>query len=82
MNRLGPSLATRWAIGILVGAFFAVPLVSTFLFTLRDPEGGLSFARWIALFDPAAAATLKRALKEIDRLGGSYVQTILAGPAA
>ena len=59
MNRLGPSLATRWAIGILVGAFFAVPLVSTFLFTLRDPEGGLSFARWTALFDPAAAATLK-----------------------
>ena len=59
MNRLGPSLATRWVIGILVGAFFAVPLLSTFLFTLRDPEGGLSFARWAALFDPAAAATLK-----------------------
>lgn len=59
MNRLGPSLATRWVIGVVVGAFFAVPLISTFLFTLRDPEGGLSFARWTALFDPAAAATLK-----------------------
>lgn len=33
-------------------------------------------------FRVTAAATLKRALKEIDRLGGSYVQTILAGPAA
>ena len=30
MNRLGPSLATRWIIGIAVGAFFAIPLISTF----------------------------------------------------
>lgn len=33
-------------------------------------------------FRVLTAATLKRALKEIDRLGGSYVDTILAGPAA
>ena len=33
-------------------------------------------------FRVLTAATLKRALKEIDRLGGSYVETILAGPAA
>lgn len=59
MNQLGPSHATRWVIGILVGAFFAIPLVSTFLFTLRDAEGGLSVARWTGLFDPAAAAILK-----------------------
>ena len=59
MTRLGPSLATRWIIGILVGAFFAIPLISTLLYTLRDPEGGLSFARWIALFDPAASAAIK-----------------------
>ena len=27
MNRLGPSLATRWIIGIAVGAFFALSLI-------------------------------------------------------
>lgn len=59
MNRLGPSRATRWIIGLLVGAFFAIPLVSTFLFTLRDPEEGMSFARWAALFDPATSASIK-----------------------
>lgn len=59
MNRLAPSLATRWIIGILVGAFFAIPLVSTFLYTLRDPQGGLSFARWLSLFDAAKSAAIK-----------------------
>ena len=58
MNGLAPSRATRAVIGIVVGAFFAVPLVSTFLFTLRDTDG-LSFAHWTALFDPAASAALK-----------------------
>ncbi|WP_435742776.1 ABC transporter permease [Microbacterium sp. PMB16] len=59
MNRLGPSLATRWVIGILVGAFFAIPLLSTLIFTLRDPAGGLSLVHWIRLFDPASAAAIK-----------------------
>lgn len=59
MNRLGPSLATRWIIGILVGVFFAIPLVSTFLYTLRGSDGGLSLERWAALFTPEASATLK-----------------------
>ncbi|WP_301114658.1 hypothetical protein [Microbacterium sp.] len=58
MNRLGPSRTTRWVIGILVGAFFAVPLVSTFLFTLRGREG-LSLEHWAALFDPASSAAIK-----------------------
>ena len=58
MNGLAPSRATRAVIGIVVGAFFAVPLVSTFLFTLRGTDG-LSFAHWAALFDPAASAALK-----------------------
>lgn len=58
MNGLAPSRATRAVIGIVVGAFFAVPLVSTFLFTLRGTDG-LSFAHWTALFDPAASAALK-----------------------
>ncbi|WP_217182887.1 ABC transporter permease [Streptomyces sp. AC495_CC817] len=59
MNGLGPSRATRWIIGILVGAFFAVPLLSTLLFTLRDADGGLSLSRWASLFDPARAAALR-----------------------
>lgn len=58
MNGLAPSRATRAVIGIVVGAFFAVPLVSTFLFTLRGTDG-LSFAHWAALVDPAASASLK-----------------------
>lgn len=59
MNRLAPSRATRWVIGILVGAFFAVPLVSTLLYTLRSSDGSLSFDRWLALFDPAQSAAIK-----------------------
>lgn len=59
MIRLGPSVATRWIIGVVVGAFFLIPLVSTFLYTLRDPAGGLSFVRWAAVFDPATSAALK-----------------------
>jgi putative spermidine/putrescine transport system permease protein len=59
MNRLGPSRVTRWVIAIVVGVFFAVPLVSTFLFTLRDPEGSVSFSRWAALFDPAHSAAIR-----------------------
>ena len=59
MNRLGPSLATRWVIGIAVGAFFAIPLISTFLYTLRQTDGTLSLERWFALFDPAKSAAIK-----------------------
>lgn len=59
MIRLGPSPATRWIIGVVVGAFFLIPLVSTFLYTLRNPAGGLSFVRWAAVFDPATSAALK-----------------------
>lgn len=59
MNKLAPSRATRWIIGILIGAFFAIPLVSTLLYTLRAPDGGLSFERWAALVDPAASAAIK-----------------------
>lgn len=59
MNRLAPSLVTRWIIGIVVGAFFAIPLLSTLLYTLQDPDGGLSGERWTALFDPSSAGVLK-----------------------
>lgn len=58
MSTLAPSRATRWTIGIVVGAFFVVPMLSTFLYTLRDNQsGGLSLVHWAALFDPAKAAT-------------------------
>ncbi|MGM1017247.1 MAG: ABC transporter permease [Actinomycetota bacterium] len=59
MNRLAPSRLTRWVIGILVGLFFAIPLVSTFLYTLSDPDGGLSFTHWVDLFDPAASRAIQ-----------------------
>jgi len=59
MNRIAPSRVTRWVIGILIGAFFATPLISTLLYTLRGTDGGVSFERWAALLDPAASAAIK-----------------------
>jgi len=58
VNPLAPHPAIRWVIGILVGVVFAVPFVGTFLFTLRLPDGGYTFDRWIALVDPANARAL------------------------
>ena len=55
MNGLAPRPITRWVIGIVVGFLFALPLVSTFLFTLQDGEGA-SLVHWASLFDPAKAA--------------------------
>ena len=46
-------------IGIVIGILFAIPLLSTFLFTLRDREsGGLSFANWVRVFDPSNTQVL------------------------
>lgn len=59
MNSLAPSRVTRWIIGILVGAFFAIPLIATFLYTLRDPAGGMSLVNWHKLIDPAFASTMR-----------------------
>ena len=53
---LAPSRATRWTIGILVGAVFAVPFAATLLFTLTAADGSLTLDRWTALFDPTRAA--------------------------
>ncbi|MGN6271490.1 MAG: ABC transporter permease [Protaetiibacter sp.] len=54
MNGLAPSRTTRWVIALLVGAFFAIPMGSTLLYTLRDGDG-LSLTHWAALVDPANA---------------------------
>ena len=59
MNALAPSRLTRWIIAVVIGAFFAIPLVSTFLYTLRDPQGGLSFVNWSKIVDPAFSGTLR-----------------------
>jgi putative spermidine/putrescine transport system permease protein len=49
-----PRPATRWAIGGTVGVVFAIPLLSTLLYTLRDDTtGGLTLAHWAGLFDSA-----------------------------
>jgi putative spermidine/putrescine transport system permease protein len=59
MNRLAPSRATRWIIGILVSAFFIIPLGSTLLYTFQMPDGSTTLAHWASLTDPASAAKLR-----------------------
>lgn len=54
MNGFQPSPATRWIIGVALGLLFALPLVSTLLYTLRTDDG-LTLDRWLTLFDPANA---------------------------
>ncbi|WP_295010471.1 ABC transporter permease [uncultured Microbacterium sp.] len=56
MNRLAPSRATRWIVGVLVGLFFLVPLVATLAYTFRAEDGGFTLAHWAGLGDPARAA--------------------------
>ncbi len=50
-----PSRAARATIAVLVCAFFAIPLLATVEFTLRDGDGH-SPVRWLGMFDPAQAA--------------------------
>ncbi len=58
MTGLEPRPLTRWVIGIVVGLLFALPLISTGLFTLRDREG-FSLVHWTSLFDPAKASVFR-----------------------
>ncbi|MGZ0712899.1 ABC transporter permease (plasmid) [Coraliomargarita sp. W4R53] len=51
MNGLAPRRWVRWMIGVVIGTVFAIPLVSTLLFTLRDGDG-YSLTHWASLFDP------------------------------
>lgn len=52
---IAPSRLTRLTIGIVVGILFAIPLVSTFLYTLRADDGGLTFERWATVLSPEGA---------------------------
>ncbi|MBA3020280.1 MAG: ABC transporter permease subunit [Actinobacteria bacterium] len=54
---IAPSRATRAVIGVTVGLVFAVPMVSTFLYTLRDGTG-YSLVNWARVFDPANSRVL------------------------
>lgn len=54
MNRLAPHPVVRWVIGIVLGIAFALPLVSTLLFTLKDGDG-YSLVHWAGLLDPGNA---------------------------
>ncbi len=56
--RLGAGRLARWVIGVVIGTGFAVPLVSTLLYTLRDGEG-YSAVHWAGLLDPARAYVLR-----------------------
>ena len=59
MNGIAPGRATRWIIAIVVGVLFAIPLIATFLFTLRDNDtGGYSLTHWATVFDPTNTRVL------------------------
>lgn len=59
MNRLAPSRATRWVIAVTVGTLFAVPLLATLVYTLRDATtGALTLANWVRVFDPGNTQVL------------------------
>ena len=55
MNGLAPATATRWVIGVIVGILFALPLVATFIYTLRDGDG-YSLVHWAGLFSADQAS--------------------------
>nr|WP_292878651.1 ABC transporter permease subunit [Microbacterium sp.] len=60
VNLLAPSRVTRWIIGIVVGLFFAVPIVSLVLFTFRRVDGtGYTLDHWTALFSPAESSVFQ-----------------------
>lgn len=59
MSGIAPRTGTRWIIGLVVGAFLALPLVATFLFTLSSRDGAPTFERWAGLFDPANASVYR-----------------------
>lgn len=64
MNGIAPSRVTRWIIGIIVGVLFAIPLVSTVLFTLSDPRSdGYTIAHWARLFTPENTRVLTPLMK-------------------
>lgn len=56
MRGFAPAPATRWIIGVVLGLLFALPFVSTLLYTLSSDDG-LSLDRWVGLLDPANAST-------------------------
>jgi putative spermidine/putrescine transport system permease protein len=59
VNRLAPSRATRWVIAVTVGTLFAVPLLATLVYTLRDATtGALTLANWVRVFDPGNTQVL------------------------
>lgn len=60
MNGIAPSRLTRWIIAIVVGVLFAIPMVATLLFTLRDnTTGGYSLNHWVKIFSPDNARVLE-----------------------
>lgn len=55
-----PSRGARWLIGSVIGILFAIPLLSTVMYTFRDGDsGGLTVAHWAGLFDSNNQHVLK-----------------------
>ncbi len=58
-GRFRPSRPVRWAIALTVGSLFAIPLLATLVYTLRDPAtGALTVANWVRVFDPTNTQVL------------------------
>lgn len=55
-SALAPRGFLSWAVVLVIGAVFAVPIIAMIEFTLRDPAGGHSLVHWGALFNPANTA--------------------------
>ncbi|GAA4196686.1 ABC transporter permease subunit [Microbacterium oryzae] len=53
-----PRPVTRWIIGALLLAVFAIPILSMIEYSLRDGDAH-SLVHWAALFDPALAGTYR-----------------------
>lgn len=53
-----PSRAARIVIALVVGAFFAIPLLATLEYTFRDGDGH-SLVHWAGIFDPTRASAYR-----------------------
>jgi putative spermidine/putrescine transport system permease protein len=70
--------AVRWVIVTLLGIFFLLPLVAMFVFTVREPDGHISFETWRQFFDWRQLGTTYPDLwTGIKASGGLVVLTVL-----
>jgi len=77
-RRARRQMAVRWVIVTLLGIFFLLPLVAMFVFTVREPDGHISFETWRQFFDWRQLGTTYPDLwTGIKASGGLVVLTVL-----